>query len=64
MHSPVSGSQTSAPVQLQVWLHPAPYVPELQTESHQTTVKSQNVLIYIYNRLIRRNMTISNIDFI
>lgn len=44
MHSPVSGSQTSAPVQLQVWLHPAPYVPELQTESHQTTVKSQNVL--------------------
>lgn len=47
MHSPVSGSQTSAPVQLQVWLHPAPYVPELHTESHQTTVKSQNVLIYI-----------------
>lgn len=44
MHSPVSGSQTSAPVQLQVWLHLAPYVPELQTESHQTTVKSQNVL--------------------
>lgn len=59
MHSPVSGSQTSAPVQLQVWLHPAPYEPELHTESHQTTIKSQNVIILFSNSRLNKEILVS-----